>query len=258
MNRNYKVKAVFKETNRVRTTIIAGKNEQDIQEKLERFGYKDPVEISEAPTEEPTEAQINYAKILKIRVPEAATKNDVSALIDRKKLNDSPPSAGLVEFANTRSVLISEYVGEMGLLDLVFRKLDPLESVAFFTFSVYRWLSGDKETNLDNHSQKEVFYNFAKEQLNNERLLKSLYNYSGAGLSFFGTKKVDDGEDIKGGSVNTIAYRECADFLHTQFGLKKIKKAGKGISTENSDGEGCLGVVLLLITSLVSIIILSS
>lgn len=252
MKKKFKIKAVFSETNRTRTLTLTGNDEHNIAEQLIMLGYKEPFEISEEAPEVPTEAQIDFARILEISIPKDATKADLSALIDKKKSKDSDPNPDLLEFADSKGFLTSKYIGKRALYNLVFHNLEPLDRIAFFAFSIYRWLSEDRKANLDKHNQRDVFYEFAQKQINNDQFLKSMEKYEGSDLRFFSTLKFSDGGEANGGSTNTIAYKVCSEFLSTRFNLKKTKTATIDSKTRkvSKNTSGCLSLVLFFITSL--------
>jgi hypothetical protein len=248
VNKNFKARALFKGTNRKRTVIFTAKSEAEVVQLLLQSGYSEPFEITEELPESATSAQIEYARALQIEIPANPTKDDLSALIGKKKDNDSEPNPGLVEFAIEKGLSFSKYIGKKALYNLVFHSLSKEDRIAFFAFSVYRWLSEDRHGNLESHKYCDIFYDFAREQLTNEGFIKSLDKYAGADLRFFGTLKFADGNETYGGSTNTIAYKVCADFIHARFGTPKTKTATIGIhSVKNAPGKsGCIGVLLAL------------
>lgn len=259
MSKNFKAKALFKGTNRKRTVIFTAKSEAEVVQLLLQAGYTEPFEIREELPEPATVAQIEYAKALRIDIPANPTKEDLSALISRKVDNDGDPNPELVEFATEKGLSFSLHIGKKALYNLVFHSLSKEDRIAFFAFSVYRWLSEDRHGNLESHKYCDIFYDFAREQLTNEGFIKSLDKYAGADLRFFGTLKFADGNETYGGSTNTIAYKVCADFISARFGTPKTKTATIGIKSEkNAPGKsGCMGVLFafliltFLLTSLV-------
>lgn len=259
MNRKFKAKALFKGTNRKRTVIFTAKSEAEVVQLLLQAGYTEPFEITEELPEPATVSQIEYAKSLRIDIPANPTKEDLSALISRKMDNDSDPHPELVEFAIEKGMSFSTHIGKKALYNLLFNSLSLEDRIAFFAFSVYRWLSEDRRSNLETHPYAIDFYDFAREQISNESFVKSLDKYTGADLRFFGVLKFADGGETQASSTNTIAYKTCANFISARFGTPKTKTATIGIQSEkNAPGKsGCIGVLLtfliltFLLTSLV-------
>lgn len=258
MNKKFTVKATFDATNRRRTMTFTAKSEVEVIQLLKQAGYSEPFEITEEMPEPATDAQIQYAKALQIDIPLNPTKEDMSALISRKVDNDSDPNPELVEFAIEKGLFFSKNIGKKALYNLVFHSLSKEDRIAFFAFSVYRWLSEDRHGNLESHKHSDVFYDFAREQLNNDSFIKSLDKYAGADLRFFGTLRFVDGGETQGGSTNTIAYKTCAEFVHARFGTPKTKTAtiGEPLRTNASGKSGCMGLIVCLL-SLVSFIFLA-
>jgi hypothetical protein len=222
-------------TNRRRTEVIAAKSKEELIETLKNSEFSEPFEIEEI-FNEPTESQLDYAAALGIDVPKNASKEDVSALISRAVDGDgAEPNPELIEFATDRGLVFSQYIGKRALYNLIFNRLPLEDKIAFFCFCAYRWLSDDRQGNLDRHKYKPLFYEFAKQQFSNEKFVKSLENYAGEEIRFFGTLKFTDGGECSGGSVNTIAYKTCANFLKNKLSLnpvtvKTVRASGNGNS----------------------------
>src|SRR5690606_29283311 len=88
-----------------------------------------------------------------------------------------------------------------------------VDRVAFFIFSIYRYISDDRHANIDTHPHFDKFYEFAKSVVDDERFMKSMNKYSGANLKFFGELTTPNGWTLNGGSVNTIAFKTAREFL---------------------------------------------
>lgn len=258
MLKKFKAKALYKATNRVRTATLIAKSEAEVVLQLKQSGFSEPFEITEELPEPANDAQIQYAKSLQIDIPLNPNKDDLSALISRKVDKDSDPNPELVEFAVEKGLSFSKYIGKKALYNLVFQSLSKEDRIAFFAFSVYRWLSEDRHGNLASHNYCDVFYDFAREQLNNDSFIKSLDKYAGADLRFFGTLRFADGGETQGGSTNTIAYKTCAKFVHARFGTPKTKTAtfGEPLSASAPGKSGCMGLIVGLL-GLVSFIFLA-
>lgn len=220
--RLYKVVGKHEETKRNRTITIPAKSTEMAEQIAKEKGLLLPLKIEEHPFEPPSERQLAYAKDLGIDVPLDATKEDVSCLLSRTIDKDNVPSPGLIEFADGRNMFFSQYIGKRRLYNLVFNSLNGVDKIAFFTFSIYRWLSEDRHANLDTHPKKEIFYEFAESVKNDASFEKSMLNYGGEDLRFFGTITVND-YAYNAGSNRTIAYKKAAEFLRDRFNLPLTK-----------------------------------
>ena len=211
--KHFKVKARYIPTNRVRTVEIWARSEEEAKNKLLSSDYSEIVSISRN-FHLPTEKQIAYAKSLGIQITSDMERQDISELIDRKINDKSDPNPGLVDFAENRDIIFSSYIGKKNLYNLVFSELPNLDKIAFFIFSVYRYLSSDREANLDISPYKSKFYEFAQSIESNDRLLNSLLsNYRGEDLRFFGTLHINSYNSLYGGSKQTAIYKAAIDFL---------------------------------------------
>lgn len=221
--KQFQINALFVKTNRQRKLILNAKCEMEVVSKLVEMGYREPFEILELPPEPATEAQLKYANNLNINVPNNVSKDDLSVLIQKKLDFDSDPNPELIDFANEIGMDFSKYIGKKSLYNLIFNKLELKDKIAFFIFCIYRWLSDDRKGNLAKHPYKLVFYEFSNIMISNERFIKSMNNYSGSDLRFFGVLKFDNGRETYGGSQNTIAYKYCIEFLTVRFDINKTK-----------------------------------
>jgi hypothetical protein len=138
----------------------------------------------------------------------------------------------------------------------VFSNLEGIDKIAFFAFSVYRWLSEDRHANLDTHPHKDVFYEFAEMVKDDTNFNKSLLKYDGEDLRFFGTITSND-TTYSGGSNNTIAYKKTAEYLRNKFNTPLTKNKTftnkKDVVISNSDKvqnpnkTGCLLPILIIL-----------
>jgi len=190
--RHFEIRALYSQTNRKRTVIIMDDDKESAIEKIKKKGYLEPFELLNEYFYPPTKEQLKYAKSLGIRVPKDASQEDVSEMIARMVNNDSAPNPELFEFANEIGLDFSGYIGKKALYNLVFFYLQTEDKIAFFIFCVYRWLSDDRNGNLNKHQHRELFYDFAKQQINNKKFIESLYEYKGEEIRFFGKMKFTD------------------------------------------------------------------
>jgi hypothetical protein len=193
---------------------------------LEQETIQEPFEINEIPFEEPTDRQQEYAKGLGIDIPADACKEDVSALISRAVDSDSVPNHGLIEYASNKGLTFSEYIGKKALYNLIFYNLNLNDKIAFFCFSVYRYLSDDRHANLDTSPHRDIFYLFAQQYEGDKNFVSSMEKYEGKDLRYFGKIKIEKGNyvtDITGGSIATTAYKTVSNFLHEKFNTPLTK-----------------------------------
>jgi len=180
----------------------------------------EPYEINEIPFRPPSDRQLEYAKGLGVKNPSDACLEDVSALISFAVDSDSEPNPELVEFATNRGFTFSKYIGKKALYDLIFYRLSPLDKIAFFCFSVYRYLSDDRHGNLDTSPHRDTFYSFAQQHEGDKKFVDSMLKYEGKDLRYFGTMRIKEEWEtisVHGGSIQTGAYRTVANYLHDKF-----------------------------------------
>lgn len=212
----YLAKAKYSSTNRVRKVKVYATSKEDAAHQLMQLGYLPPFALTRAPDKQPTERQIELCKEANIEIPANACCEDVSALLTSYyEYDEKPPSDGLKEFATNHKIIFSSYSGKKRLYDKVFSGLDIENKIAFFIFSVYRYLSDDRESNLDVHPHREIFYDFAREKAGSKRYINSLIKYRGRDLRFFGTLTFDDYpyKSHYGRRTDLMAYRDAKQYL---------------------------------------------
>lgn len=219
MNLNqYKVKVKYLPTNRFRTISLWAINEADarrrISEEPQFADYSEIKGITLASVYKPYPDKINYAISLGIKITPDMSNDDVSALISRRLDDKWEPKIGLKDFATAHYIPFSLYIGQKALYNIVFYHLDLESRIAFFIFSVYRYLSNDRESNLDKSPYRNLFYQAAHNWKDNASIVKSLdSNYNGEDLRFFGAIYVPGGGYARGGSKNTLVYKKAVQFL---------------------------------------------
>ena len=193
--RHLTIKGINPETKRKKTKIIRMHYSlQPDQNSIQRIIGDElvaPFEWVEIPHPPALKHQLLYARELGVPIPANPTKDDLSALISKKLSYDREPNAGLLEFANNHSILFSEFIGKKALYNKLFRELPLIEKVAFFCFSIYRFILNDRHANLDDSPHKELFYSFARKHEKDYMFVSSMRGYSGQSIRFFGTLAVE-------------------------------------------------------------------
>ncbi|MCE7070913.1 hypothetical protein LZG74_11400 [Dyadobacter sp. CY327] len=213
LNFKYSITGIFQGTKRKRTVIEIGPNPEFCCEKLKAIGYIEPFEVSEPLFEPPSEAQLNYARKLEIKIPEHASAYDMSALLSRKEDEDRSPSPAMLDYAFEEGLYFSKYIGQKSLYNVIFHQLPLHQKAYFFAFCVYAFHANDRNSNPGNHSKKPYFEEFASQQITNESFVRSLNKHSGSELIVFGEFRESDGVSVLGASKNTIAYQNALKFL---------------------------------------------
>lgn len=219
MNLNqYKVKTRYLPTKRLRTISLWALTEDDARRRLSEepqfADYSEIKSITLSPSNKPYPDKVNYAISLGIKVTPDMSNDDVSALISRRLDDKREPNSGLKDFATSHYIPYSLYIGKKSLYNKVFYNLDTSGRIAFFIFSVYRYLSNDREANLDKSPYRNLFYQKAYEWKDNAPIVKSLdSNYNGEDLRFFGTISFPGGHSAYGGSRSTLIYKKTVQFL---------------------------------------------
>lgn len=207
------------ETNRIRTkkNIIIFPD-QDTKKEIMKLGYTDPIEYCLAQSYPASENQLAYLRDLtKNHIPRNLSVRDASALISRIVDHDNIPNPQLFEFATQMHIEVSYYTGKKSLYNIIFDKLDTIDRIAFFSFCVYKYLSKDYTVaNMNNCKYKNTFYEFANSVKDDSSFLKSMNNYKGKELRFFGSRTIN-GYITYGGSKNTIAYKRAKQFIETKI-----------------------------------------
>lgn len=217
----YKVRGISKETGRKRTLKLVAQNREKAEAELMTRGLLPPYEFEEEEFEPPTDRQIDYAIDLGIRISPTLTKKDLSALISKKVDDDEDASEGLMKFAYDKNICVSPYIGEKELWNTLFSNLEPLDKTAFFCFAVYRSMTGESISNPDEKPLRSVFYEFANLYLLDDSFQRSMEDYSGEEIMFFGRKDSEDGITEYGGSKRKKAYQTASLFLESHCNFKE-------------------------------------
>lgn len=229
----YKIQGVNSKTNRKKTVRILAKDEIEAEDKLIEMGIIEPYEWEEEDFDEPTERQISYAMDLGIIISPKMTRHDVSCLIDIKVDNDIYADSSLKDYAYDKNIYFSDCIGEKRLFNLIFSTLNPKDKTEFFCFTVYKYLAGYEDFNPETCPHYADIKKFAEMYYFDNSFQKSMDNYQGEDLRFFGTE--NDGEDFVqyGGSKKTKAYKIAKDFWMAK-GITKAKKSSNSFSVNTN------------------------
>lgn len=224
LEKRFKIRGLNSKSGRYRTLHLTGATRDDAVLDALILGLIEPLEIEEIAPDPATEAQLNYAKDLGLSIPHNPTKIDMISILKKKLEFDSDAGKDLKDYANYCKLFFSEYIGKKELYNLIFWSLQGDDKIAFFIFSVYRWVTDDRRGNLAIHPYRSLFYEFAAIRSNDVRFLNSMNAYSGEDIRFFGKVVLPDGNVTYGGSTNTIAYKESCSFIGERLGVSTAKK----------------------------------
>lgn len=187
--------------------------------------------------EPPTERQLSYAQDLGILIPNGATKNDVSNLIDMKLDNDKPATDRHRSLAKIFGVEPPSIIGKKALFDLIqYNLVKPgkeKEMLSWFAYRVYRELvHGDDDAAIAGPSDPAI-QNIVAQLENNKDVIKSVRRYAGRDLIWFGTFTSSDGYTHNGGSNRTAAYKKINALLKQSLG-NAIHKPTRNTNVERS------------------------
>lgn len=258
--KRYKIIGRHNTTNKSKSIYLDSVSEEEALKLATSRNLKEIKEIKEV-VYLPTVNQLNYAKSLKIKTEDGFSFYDISALISRTVDEETNPKAGLVDFANAKKLGFSKYIGEQSLFNLIFYRLEGVDKIAFFIYSIYIWLADEQFGNPDKHPLKGKFQQFAASLNEDEQFLKSMNKYSGTDLIYFGELTQKDGNVIAyGSSTDTIAYKKVANFLSQEFGFFKTRNKKAPNSNKKaqlvSKGKGCLVFLLFGILTQTLVLIL--
>lgn len=209
---NYSASAIYAQTNRKRTVQNYAFSEEEMKQHMLDLGYLEPIQIKEIPFEPASERQIQALKQHNHHIPNNICKYDASAIISKNMDNDSTPNPELFAYATEQKIMVSYYTGKKALYNIIFEELELNDKIAFFAFCLYRFLSNDRNSNLNHSPYKDIFYEFSKQMCENASFLNSLNRHKGKDLRYWGKIKVN-GKICTGKSTDTIAYKETYEYL---------------------------------------------
>lgn len=281
---NFGVTGIARETGRRRTRRYKAIDEAQARE----FGEKDGISVSDItllPPDPPTERQTAYAADLGIAIPDGASYEEVSNLIDQRlasnlgivipagaskeeindlinarRSEDNPASSCDQNFARRHGVAFTQFTGERVLFERIFSRLrEPgreADMTAWFVFRVYRELVVERNEAKINDPDDPIIIQIAAELAKDEAVTKSIRRYQGEDLIWFGEWTSPDGTWNVGASNNTIAYKQASVMLRKRFGddLRALPRKNHQISSptvsHRAGNSGCLPVVVGLIVVL--------
>lgn len=263
---SYEIKGKGNETGRKRRRIYSAANELEARQLAENDGTL-VEEVTEIPPEPPTERQINYAKDLGISIPVNVTKDDLSDLISLKVDRDKLATERHKKFGKLYHIEFTDYIGKKALFNRIQSALiapgREKELLSWFTFRVYRELSGGADNAPIEEPDDPIIEEIAEELVSDEKIINSVRRYNGSELIWFGEWTSPDGYVHTGGSNRTMAYKTVSAMLkqRAKFPVKQQKKAiSSGSATyqnkkDKSESKGCLSVIAVAIAILVSVIL---
>jgi hypothetical protein len=231
---SFRVTGLYPKTGRMRTRIIDAFDDSDLRESIKKHGLVPPLTIEEIDHERPTSMQIEYASDLGITIENSFSKQDVSALIDRKLNYDKAAPEDLRDYAKSKRIYFSNQIGSKGLYSLIYNSLSGVDKAAFFVFMIYRHLTDDRVRNLDVHPHKLFFYHIGEKIFLEDSLFKSISSYDGEDLRFFGEIEIQ-GTIESGGSINTKGYAFAAKAVSRQFGTPKTRSLKFNITSPDKN-----------------------
>lgn len=157
----YKVKGKNPKTNRLKTNnvVVLPDTSEDII--IQKSGLLDPYTVSRY-FNEPSEAQINYAKDINIIYPSDCTSEDISCLLSRQLAGDYKDyiNSNLLEYAAANNIYVSSYAWDTSGAVQIISRLPPTDRIAFFVYIIYCHLKNIKIGNMYQLSNYSIFYDY--------------------------------------------------------------------------------------------------
>jgi hypothetical protein len=214
----FEIKGINRSTSRKNTRTFRAADKRAALEQAVRDGLA-PEAIVELPEPEPTDRQLAYAADLGARIPEGATRAEVSDLIDNALRNKPPADQRYRRFAERYGIEITRYTNKPKIFESIFATLKTpgreTELAAWFLFRVHRHrVQGSENSEIDGPDHPGL--KTAAELLaQDEKFLSSIQRgYADDSLIWFGEFRNDDGDTIRGASTRTYAYRAAHDAVH--------------------------------------------
>lgn len=221
----YRVRGVDEISGKKKTLKVIARDEAAAEKDVASRGLNPPYTFTEIDFDEPTERQVDYAEDLGIDVESFMNRNDVSALIGKKKDDDSDPTDGLMTFAYNRNIYFSPFIGEKSLCTLLLNELSPLYKTAFFAYAVYQSMGNERLGNLDESLVRDKIYEFAELNYCDKNYQRSLDTFLGEDLISFDF-------DCK----RRKAYQDAANFLRYMCRIHSTDVT-KSVSTKKTSSN---------------------
>jgi hypothetical protein len=208
--------AIITDTGKHGKVSAVAKSYDTAIEMLKAAGYTAPFNITVQPVSPPTAKQIALCTKLNITIPAGADIADVSVIIDRHNNRDTHyPPPGLVSYLTAKEIEFSPYIGNNSLWLLAFNKLELIDRITFFIYSIYLWRTRST-FNLGTHPDITFFINTAKYLSSDKKFLDSMNKYSGDQLQAFG-QYIVNGVGQYGSSDRTYAYTTAFRLLKSYY-----------------------------------------
>jgi hypothetical protein len=203
-------------TGKINKVSVIALNYDKAIEMLTTAGYTAPFVLDIQPMPPPSAKQIELCNRLGITIPAKALISDISALLDRYNHGDANnPPPGLVAYLSSKEIEFSPFIGNNALWALAFNKLDAIDKITFFTYSIYLWRTRTV-FNLASIPDLTFFNNTARYLSTDKKFLDSMNKYSGDQLQAFG-QYVVNGVGQYGSSDRTYAYTTAFRLLKSYY-----------------------------------------
>jgi len=160
---------LFIKTNRQRKVSVEAFSEDEAVDKLVSDGYdRDSLDIHRSDPDPATPDQIRAMSDHDDFIPEPLCKLDASALINRYQHDEHSPTREILDFATSKKVYLSYYIGLESLYWQIWQAFSPRERIAFYLCVV----SKDKKDDWQ-LSRFDEFLGYADQLMNDSKFIKS-------------------------------------------------------------------------------------
>jgi hypothetical protein len=173
-------------------------------------------------SDKPTYRQLRYAQDLGLDPPVDIKRWELSRLMDEAIEKQNPVTYRHRAFADLYGVPHNPEIKKRYLFDNIYNALkEPgreLEMAAWFTFRVYRTMVNGALNTSHDSPDDPVFTDIATQLVAFPGTVKSMKNYDGENLIWFGKYTDPHGDIHEGGSTRTTAYKQAAILLSEKLG----------------------------------------
>ena len=167
---------LFIQTNRQRKVSVEAFSEKEAVGRLVSDGYdRDSLDIYPVDPDPATPDQIRSMQDHDDYIPEPMCKLDASALINRYMNDEHSPTRDILDFATSKKVYLSYYIGLESLYWQIWQVFSPRERLAFFLCVV----SKDKKDDWQ-LSRFDEFLDIADQLMNDSKFMKSFNEHYGS------------------------------------------------------------------------------